>query len=303
MENVVYIRRPASTPLRPLAQLLLVLATCMAPQADAAPEPERVDHITWLTSDNSTAINPNANGVTDRVVRYLSVWWPGVTHEIVVANAKRSWQMIESGQQVCRANMVRTPEREKVAYFINTQLTPPSQLVVRRDKLTRLPRTSSGEVLLPPLLADTSLRGALVDGRSYGTAVDEMIAKRPAGSSVTLYSPRDFGGRLLQMVSLDRADYSIEPDMALVMMGEPKDLVTVPIRGASDPVMAGIACPRTPWGLAAIRGIDRAFGRPEGAASLRQGLMHWLTPETQAHYAKEFDQFYRERSRPSKIVP
>lgn len=262
-----------------------------------------VDRIVWLTSDNSTAANPKANGVTDRVVRYLKVWWPGVEHEVVVANTKRSWQMIEEGRPVCRANVVRTPDREKIAYFTNTQLTPPSQLVVRRDKLTRLTRTASGEVLLPQLLADTSLRGALVDGRSYGTGVDEMIAKRPAGSHVALYSPRDFGGRILQMLSLDRADYSIEPDMALLMVGDPKDLVTVPIRGASDLVMAGIACPRNPWGLAAIRNIDRAFGRPEGAATLREGLMHWLTPETRAHYAAQFDQFYRERSRPSRIAP
>jgi len=295
VDNVVTLRRALA--------LLLALAPCAAALAAEGQDPMAVDRITWLTSDSTAPAVRNAHGVTDRIVRYLKVWWPGVTHEVVVANAKRSWQMIQDGQSVCRANMVRTPEREKQAYFINTQLTPPPQLVVRRDRLVRLPRTASGEVLLPQLLADNSLRGALVDGRSYGPAIDEMLEHRPAGSTVTLYSPRDFGGRILQMVLLDRADYSIEPDMALVMLGDPKDLVTVPIRGASDLVMAGIACPRTPWGLAAIRGIDRAYGRPEGAANLREGLMHWLTPETQAHYATQFDQFYRERSKPSKITP
>ncbi len=298
--------------------LALLLAACLAGVVPAqaqpaqaqpaqsssahAPAPVAVDRITWLTSDNSTASNPAVNGVTDTLVKMLTVWWPGVKHEVLIANTKRSWQMLEDGQQVCRANVVRTPEREKLVYFTNTQLTPPPQLVVRRDRLSRLPRTASGEVLLPQLLADDGLRGALVDGRSYGNAIDEMLAHRPGSANVTLYSPRDFGGRLLQMVSLDRADYSIDSDMALLMMGEPKDLMTVPIRGASELVMAGVACPRTPWGWSAIQGIDRALGRPEAAATLRRGLMRWLTPETRAHYGPQLEQFYRERARPSRLT-
>jgi uncharacterized protein (TIGR02285 family) len=277
--------------------------TTPTPAPKPAPAPIAIDRIVWLTSDNTAAAQLGAHGVTSGLVTYFKVWWPGVQHDILIANTKRSWQMMEDGQQVCRANVVRTPDREKMAYFTNTQLTPPPQLVVRRDRLNRLPRMPSGEVLLPRLLADETLRGALVDGRSYGTAIDDMLAHRPANSNVALYSPRDFGGRLLQMISLDRADYSIDSDMALMMMGDPKDLVTVPIVGASDLVMAGIACPRTAWGWSAIRGLDRALGRPEGAATLRKGLMRWLTPETQVHYATQFDQFYRERARPSRLVP
>lgn len=274
-----------------------------APATTAAPAPA-VTKITWLASDHAPQMTgADASGVTARVTAYLEKQWPGVRHEVVFANAKRSWQMIENGDEVCRANMVRTPDREKSAYFINTQLTPPPGLIVRRDKLKLLPRNAAGEVQLSRLLADHALRGALIDGRSYGPALDEMLAARSVDSSVTLYSPKDFGARVLQMLSLGRADYSVEMDMALVMAGNPDDLVSVPIQGASELVMAGIACPRTPWGLAAIRGIDKAYGRPEGAANLRQGLMRWLTPETKAHYAARFDAFYRERAKPSRIDP
>lgn len=263
-----------------------------------------VTTITWLASDHAPQMTgADASGVTGRVISYLDKRWPGVRHEIVFANAKRSWQMIENGEPVCRANVVRTPERERAAYFTNTQLTPPPQLIVRRELLQRLPRNGAGEVLLPRLLADTSMRGALIDGRSYGPVLDDMLAARPADNAVSLYSPKDFGARLLQMISLGRADYSVELDMALVMAGRPADLISVPIQGASDLVMAGIACSRTPWGLAAIRGIDKAYGRPEGAASLRKGLMHWLTPEARLHYAARFDAFYRERAKPSRIDP
>lgn len=312
------VKCPVSLPAR-CRPVLLPLTACLALLAGApahaqggssgsnaattAPSPV-VTKITWLASDHSPQLSgTDASGVTGRVIEYLGKQWPGVQHEIVFANAKRSWQMIENGEPVCRANMVRTPDREKSAYFINTQLTPPPQLIVRRDKLQRLPRNAAGEVLLPKLLADTAMRGALIDGRSYGPVLDDMLAARPVDNSVSRYSPKDFGARLLQMLSLDRADYTVELDMALVMANNPPDLISVPIQGASDLVMAGVACARTPWGLAAIRGIDKAYGRPEGAAILRQGLMRWLTPETKAHYAARFDAFYRERAKPSRIDP
>ncbi|UXH78437.1 TIGR02285 family protein [Roseateles amylovorans] len=285
------------------ALAVILAATVVSPTAALAAGPA-VERITWLTSDNTGMPGvSDPTGVTGAMIRLISKHWPQVKHDILIANTKRSWQMIENGQQVCRANVVRTPDREKVAYFINTQLTPPPQLIVRRDQVARLPRLASGEVQLPQLLANPQLRGALIDGRSYGTALDELLAHRPANAAVTFYAPRDFGGRVLQMLSLDRADYSIDYDMALVMAGDPKGLVSAPIHGASDLVMAGIACPRTAWGLEAIRGLDRALGRPEAAASLRRGLMRWVTPETQAHYAAQFDAFYRERAKPSKIEP
>lgn len=299
------VRFPASPRAR-LGLTLPLIAALVAPslraQPQAAAEPA-VTKITWLASEHAPGSGVEPSGVTRSVITYLGKYWPQVQHEIVYANAKRSLQMLENGEEVCRANMVRTAEREKTVYFANSQLTPPPQLIVRRDRLARLPRNGAGEVQLPRLLADTKLRGALIDGRSYGPALDELLAARPSNPAVAIYSPRDFGARVLQMLSLDRADYAIDLDMALIMAGNPKDLVSVPIQGASELVMAGFACPRTPWGLAAIRGIDRAYGRPEGAASLREGLMYWLTPETRAHYAARFDAFYRERAKPSRIDP
>lgn len=287
---------------RSLSLLILVLAA-LAPCAQAQP----VTRITWVTADSSPPgrNSTESHGMTGRLVDFLRPRWPQVQHEILIANAKRGWQMIEAGQQVCRANTVRTPEREKQAYFTDMQLTPPVQLIVRRDRLALLPRNAAGEVLLPRLLADPRLRGALVDGRSYGTAVDTQLSDLAQHKQVTLYSPKDFGGRLLQMLVLDRADYAIDFDMALVMLDSAealKTLQSLPIQGASEPVMGAVACPRTPWGLAAIRGIDRILGSPAGAAMLRDSFQRWLTPEARAHYGAQMDAFYRERAQPTAAL-
>lgn len=298
-----------SSALAGLAGLVLTLG--MGP-ARAAEPPVRT--ITWVNSDSSGVVvpgerasgnaNANAGGMAARLITFMEQHWPQVKHELLLANARRSQQMIEAGEPVCRANWLRTPEREKIAYFTNMQLTPPLQLIVRRDTVAKLPRNAAGEVILPQLLADKRLQGALVDGRSYGATLDEVLAKRPANAAVTLYSPRDAGVRMLQMLALSRTDWAIDFDMALVMVGEtPTPLVSVPIQGASELLMGGVACPRNAWGLAAIRGIDRALGTPAGAQMLRESLLFWLTPEARAHYGPRLDAFYRERAKPTRIEP
>lgn len=230
---------------------------------------------------------------------------PQARHELINANAKRSWQMIAGGERACQISAVRTPERQKIAYFTNTLLGPPMQLIARRDKVAALPRNAAGEVELERVLADATLRGALVDGRSYGSFLDARIAARPGTAAVKLYGARDFGSQLLAMLAADRADWTITFDLTLHQSADAERLTallqSLPVAGASEPMIAGIACPRTPWGLATIRAADAAIGTPAGAQMLRESLDRWTTPEVRQHYAAQIDAFYRERARPAVI--
>ena len=79
------------------------------------------------------------------------------------------------------------------------------------------------------------------------------------------------------------------------------DLVSQPIAGASQPLRSGVVCPRTPWGLAAIRGIDKVLGTPAGAAMLRESAEDWLTPETRKVYGARMDAFFKKRAQASTI--
>ena len=77
--------------------------------------------------------------------------------------------------------------------------------------------------------------------------------------------------------------------------------MSLPIQGASEPMQAGVACPRNAWGLAAIQEIDKRLGTPAGAAMLRESFERWLTPEVRQHYGTRIDAFYRERAKPSVV--
>ena len=288
------------------AAALLLLAG--APAIASAPD---VVQITWLQGyANSSGASATEIRMSGELLAFLGAGWPQVEHTIVQASPRRAWQQIAQGEHVCQPASVRTAEREKLAYFTDTLLGPPMQLIARRDKLPQLPRKASGDVDLERLLADRQLRGALIDGRSYGSYIDAILARQQAasstsGSTVTRYAASDYGSQIFSMLSLGRADYTIGYDAFLsqIQAEEPRgqQLASQAIAGADQLVRAGIACPRTPWGLAAIRGIDRVLGTPAGSALLKNQALHWLTPEARQRYGAQFDAFYRERAKPSVI--
>ena len=286
-----------------VALFLTLLAVAVTPSA--SDESVRVDGITWLSGDpppSDKGSKADSKQLVPSIVAFMQAQWPEVRHTIVHADALRAWQLIASGEHVCQPSSVCTPERERLAYFTNSLLGPPQQLIVRRDKLAALPRNAAGEVDLARLLADERLRGGIVDGRSYGSFIDTLLAQRPANKAITLYAVSDFGSKIMALLGMDRADYAIGYDVALSQDRESNPLLTQllsqAIAGASEPVLAGVACPRTAWGLAAIQGIDKVLGTLAGAAMLRQVAARWLTPETRQHYGVRLDAFYKERAGP-----
>lgn len=283
----------------------LLLAGGLPDSAGAA------ERITWLMPEfaladpQSAAQTPGQarKGMAEPMAEHLMRHWPEATHEVVLANAKRSWRMIEAGEQACHLVSLRTPDREQLAYFANTHLVPPVQLILRRALLTQLPRGPGGDVDLDRLLFEGRLRGALIEGRSYGKRLDTQLLRRPP-QAIDLYVPSDFGGRLLQMVAMGRADYTIDYDFTLQLQREQqpglKELVSLPILGSSEPMLSGVACPRNEWGRRIIARVEKIFGSPAGVDALRRNFDHWTTPEARAVYGSRINQFYNELQQPRK---
>jgi uncharacterized protein (TIGR02285 family) len=281
---------------RGLAASLCVLAGA------ALAEPPAVSRIGWLNGD-TLAVRQG-----DRLVRpatmisdWLQLHLPeGVRLEPEVANADRSWALIRQGERACVANAVRLPERERLAYFSTIWLMPPPQLIVRRERRADLPLDSRGAVDLARLMANESLRGVVARTRSYGATLDAQLAAGPELSRVT---SADFGSNLLPMLLQDRADYTVEYPNVLVGLASQRGgevaLDALPIKDAGEAVLSGVACPRTPWGHAAIRLIDKALGTPEGAAMLREALRVSLPADTQRAYREAFDAHFQRRAKPT----
>ncbi len=287
-----------------LARSQPILHAAAATQAGgAAPARERMS---WLMPDVPPASMPQdgkpTTGIADQIVLYITAHWPDAEHHFIYANPKRTWLMVERGEQACVVAALRNAEREKLAWFVDTNLVPPLQLVVQQATVPRLPLNAHGEADLQKVLADPALRGIVVERRSYGAAIDRLLAARPAGSRLETTSVGDYGRNVLKMVSHGRADYTLDYDYALqyASRSEPEigRLHTVPIAQNNKPMLGGIACPRNAWGLATVRRIDRIVGTREGAAAMIKAQNSWHTPASQQRYAPQINEFQRQRSRP-----
>lgn len=281
--------------------VIAMLAALLLPGAQAR------DKMSWLMPDVPPASMPvdgkPTTGIADQIVLYISARWPEAEHQFIYANPKRTWLMIERGEQACVVAALRNAERDKLSYFVNTNLVPPLQLVVQEATLPRLPLNAHGEADLQKLLADPAMRGIIVERRSYGAAVDDLLAKRPANSRLETTSVGDYGRNVLKLVLRGRADYTLDYDYALLYASrsEPEiaRLQTVPIAQNSKPMLGGIACPRNAWGKAAVKRIDQIVGTPEGAAAMIKAQSSWHTPASLQRYAAQINEFQRQRAKPT----
>jgi len=286
--------------------LIKALAIALALLAGLAPAAQAEQRITWLMPEFALTEGNGAKGLARKgmaepMVDYLRKHWPEpAEHVTVLANAKRSWLMIDAGEPACHLVSLRTPEREARAFFYITHLVPPAQLVALPEVLARLPRNPQGEVELAQLLQSGRARGALIEARSYGAALDTQLAQRPA-AAIAMYSQVEFGTRLLQMVALGRADYTIEYDFALTVQREQlpllRKLVTAPIQGAGEMLLSGVACPRNEWGRAVIAKVERILASREALMLLKSNFDAWMTPQSRRFYAAKLDAFHAERLR------
>jgi len=279
-----------------------LLAALLVPGAQAR------DKMSWLMPDVPPASMPvdgkPTSGIADQIVLYISAHWPEADHQFIYANPKRTWLMMERGEHACVVAALRNAERDKVSYFVDTNLVPPLQLVVQEATLPRLPLNAHGEADMVKLLADPALRGIVVERRSYGAAMDELLARRPANSRMETTAVGDYGRNVLKVVTHGRADYTLDYDYALQYASrfEPEigKLRTLPIAQNNKPMLGGIACPRNAWGLAMARRIDQIVGTPQGAAAMIRAQNNWHTQASRQRYAAQISEFQRQRAKPAR---
>ena len=68
----------------------------------------------------------------------------------------------------------------------------------------------------------------------------------------------------------------------------------------SEPVVSGIACPRTPWGSRTIEHIERVLGSATGRQFLRDEFLSHLSVDAKARYGARVDAFY---AKPLNVSP
>ena len=264
--------------------------------------------MTWLLRDFPPSSMPvdgkPTQGLADEFVKAIVKRWPEVEHRYLVANNKRIVTMLEQGEPACFTTALHVPERERSAYIADMLLVPPQMLVTRRELLPRLPLNARGEVRFADLLADSSLHGSLLQARSYGSYLDRLIRERPRESGALLSAAAI---RPLQQLAHRRADYAVDYDYTLAWeqhvdaakTNDEAELVSLPIEGNEQALVAGIACPRTEWGRRMIIQIDHHIAALAQDAQARSGVERWMTPNARQRYGRMIEDFYKRRAHPA----
>ena len=247
------------------------------------------------------------DGIIDGVVTLLERELPQYEPHYEAVNIARALMMLDAGEPACYMSAVWTPDRDRKYFASRVTLTPPLQLIVRSSMQDHLPRNAAGEVLIEPLLMKPSLRGLVINHRSYSPAIDALVQKHGRSAGLITVNFGDNSLNVMRMLSAGRADYSFEHDSVLAYnlaqnpqgVG-PEALVALPIAGVG-PFYATILCPRTPWGQERILAIDAALSRLARGKEYRAMLDRWRTPQTVQRFRAAQDEFYRDRATPSPV--
>lgn len=234
-------------------------------------------------------------GQFDRIVAELAQRMPQYSHRVEILNSTRMWHVLGEGQGLCSGPFRKTPDRLKSVYMTPVVRVVPLSLVVRADQAHEFV-DATGSVSLVELLSKTRFRGRLEVARSYGASLDAML--NGAGGLPRDPAPRL--GLLVELVAAGRIDFTLEYAYVAEYLrhsGRLHSAVTaIPLKEVSDWETAYMACPRTPWGLAAITAIDAAIRQASTTSSFREAYLRWLPPAVKASHKAATEMFYNARA-------
>lgn len=315
--NVLALLTLAALALGP-AQAQLAYSAPPAPAAPpnaspSSPSTQRLPVITWTVLDyppasilhNGAAPTSPAElgtGIVDRMMQEVIARLPQYRHEFRLANRQRIWASMRQGDHICDANAMKTAAREQWAYFAPAVLVPPMALVVRASDRSQFTQGAPSVSLRELLKKD--FKGGLEPSRSYGPAVDQVLALADTTSSNgAATSPSagtsTSGGTLLNLVALGRYDYTLEYPMVVQYTQQNRALATplavLPLREAQDWSVGYIACSRTAWGKAVLRDVDDALRAAFRSPAYRDILAAWLPPAYLRANQQRINAFYDSR--------
>jgi len=269
----------------------LLLGACSALCRPLRAAEPGLDHIEWVLTEG----DPTTQQI-------LAPQMPDVPFTIRHANIKRIWKELLSGAPVCSSALYYRREYAASTYFTPTFVSAPPVVAVWPETVSSVPGSTRGVAQLP-LLMHSGLKGAAISGRNYGDVVNAMIARRPGDSSLTLLESSGSSARGIEMLVQRRVEYLIvfasefeEPNAPRQARVDRPRLL--PIEGAEVMVRAGVVCPRTPWGLMAMRRLDAVLSTPTSVAQLRLAQDELLVPSDRKRYAAQVQDFFKARAHP-----
>lgn len=278
---------------------VLTLLLCLAlPLVARAGEP-----LTWLVRDLpplTIETGPRAGeGAVDRVLPLLMQALPDHAHSVVRVNRARALQMLQEPALSCDPELLWTADRSQTAvYSIPMFATLTNGLIIRhQDRHGFNGFMHHGALDLPALLASPNIKVGRVAERSYGGAIDRVLADAPP-AAINAHHGNDAVASLLQMQQRGRLDGVLGywPEVLYLAPREQiagEDLEFLPILGVPRYQNVYVACTNTVQGRAVIQRLNQLLATLR-TTTLPGYYAEWLDPASRADYLRDAQRFFTE---------
>lgn len=259
------------------------------------------EEIVWLTADFPPYVilgGPyKGMGNIDYMQRLVKNSLKKYKHMTVVANSKRIFHEIKNKDMVAYASALKSKEREKYAIFsVPYLLVLPNAVIVKKSKVKDIkPYMKRGHLFLDRSITHSDLLLGRSVGRAYGGVIDNILKRYNGHKNIHIYYKDLFKKSITELLK-NNVDYIIGyPCEATYFTKEFKkegSIVSIPVEGMPDYLLAYYAVPKTRWGRIVINRINAVLLKHRNSPKFHEYYGFWLDNLGKKLYLKYVKQYY-----------
>ncbi|WII71564.1 TIGR02285 family protein [Bdellovibrio sp. 22V] len=241
-------------------------------------------------------------GTIDRLKRLLQNKMPGYAFEDVKSDSARIVDLWREGKNVCGGAMLKTAEREKLAYFTALAFSLPHRYVLVTSRPQMLDELGSF-TSLQDVLHNRKWKAVIVKDRSYGPLLDKIIH-----DNESLLKENHFYGKfgegywpVLKMIHKGRYDYTVEFPVVVRSFNEEvfpeKPLLSITLKEEAPSFVYYVACTKNEWGRKIIKAVDKVMQELASTEEYHKVVESWLEPAALKSGRKDLNEFYKKRAK------
>jgi uncharacterized protein (TIGR02285 family) len=218
-------------------------------------------------------------------------------HKILVAgNYERLTFEVRKGPLTCALGLFKTEDRKKnmyfskvpVFYFFNVQV------VLRKNIFEKMNKPEA--VSLYSMLEQNKNKLGISKGRTYSKKIRDILKKFEGSDNIYIGAQGNVAESLLHMLINQRIDYMfLYPEEATYLsrkLGYKKNIVTVPIKEASDLGYSWAACTKNDEGKKVISKISEILSEIRKKDSYRSLYEEWLSENLLPAYRLKYNEIF-----------
>jgi uncharacterized protein (TIGR02285 family) len=263
--------------------------------------------ILWLTDAANNQPVYKTSQPLDVSGATLQLMLPMLTQyqlQMMVVNNQRALEVLQLRPNACTGNKIVTDERLKIAYgsTLPQVVFPGLRIFARADSTAATIMSglvdAQGHISVRRLLLEANkLKFVVVDGRNYGSELDELIHAPQWQNRFWKRQADDMAAGVVDMVKTGRLDLMLEyPNVADFYQEQQQQGATLVSYGVAEspPYLLGhILCSRTPQGDAMLQAFNHALATATQTRAYLDAHLRWFAPDYHAEFRKIYNQVYQ----------